>query len=432
VKHCNEGLANCLRQVALLVLFGIRVIGAESEVPGGATDSVPPVEKSLSAAVKDGATMLHVCAVRNWFHDVGLLLEHGADVDARTQNGFTPLHWAASADALTAARILIAAGADIDARAKGGITPLHWAADNNATNIVKLLLACGADVTSTTRKGLRPLHWAIMKNAEASAIAIADAELVEEGFEADPSRGIVESDTIAPTQKPVVIEHWEPFSVPLGRSVDLPFVWVDAMRMWVGKCEVSNEQYRRFQLNHDSGTYGGYTLNHDKQPAARLSWVEARSFCIWLNHICSNSLPNKFEFRLPTEEEWETFARCGDERVYPWGADFPPAYGNYSDEAARSTFSNWQGVPGYRDGYAASSEVRMSGKNDWGLFGVGGNVWEWCADWYGDERRYRVRRGGGWSFDGQRALRVDYRGFDRPADRYATVGFRLVAGPVRP
>ena len=431
MRHHSKAPGHSVRQLLLLAFLGAILTHAEPEAPDAENETLPPVQRSLSAVVKDGATMLHVCAVRDWFHDVGFLIEHGADVDARTKNGFSPLHWAASSDALTAARMLITAGADVDARAQGGITPLHWAADNNATNVVELLLACGADVTTTTGKGFRPLHWAIMKNAEAAAIAIADAELVEEGFESDAALKFVESNTIAPAQA-LVVEHWEPFSVPLGRSVSLPFVWLDAMRMWVGKHEVSNEQYRRFQLNHESGSYSGYTLNHDKQPAVRLGWVEAKSFCIWLNHICSNSLPAKYEFRLPTEKEWEIFARCGDERVYPWGDEWPPAYGNYSDEAARSTFLNWQGVPGYRDGYAASSEVRMSGKNDWGLFGVGGNAWEWCEDWYGEERRYRVRRGGGWSFDGQRALRVDYRGFDRPADRYATVGFRVVAGPILP
>jgi formylglycine-generating enzyme required for sulfatase activity len=71
--------------------------------------------------------------------------------------------------------------------------------------------------------------------------------------------------------------------------------------------------------------------------------------------------------------------------------------------------------------------VSQSGYNEWGIYGLAGNVWEWCLDWYTAKREYRVRRGGSWDFDTEPNLRINTIGFDRPEVRDDTIGFRVVA-----
>jgi formylglycine-generating enzyme required for sulfatase activity len=191
---------------------------------------------------------------------------------------------------------------------------------------------------------------------------------------------------------------------------------------------VSNGQYRRFNPRHTSMFREDFTLDANDQPVVCVSWDDARKYVAWLNRNYAAAIPKGWKVRLPREDEWEYVARCGGRRIYPWGNAWPPAYGNFSDLAARRSLSDWSGIRGYDDGFPVTCPVTQSGANEWGLYGMAGNVWEWCEDWYDASKKYKVRRGGGWDFDTQDALRVDARGFDRPEAKYDTIGFRLVIG----
>jgi len=402
-------------------------------------------EAAVHLTVAAGVTPLHVAAALDLDSMTAALLDRGADVEARTSRGFTPLHWAASRDAVHAARVLLERGANLEARSAAGITPLHWAANNNATNAVRLLLAQGADPLPKTDSGFTPLHWAVQEDAHVAAESLAfqavtlameaeaaaAAEAAPEQEDAEPAPDRAESPLPAPEESVPMAHLPRPafgrsLLVPLGFGEKLSFVWLERLGVWVGAHEITNGQYRRWRPKHNSMFHGGFSLNGNSQPVVYVSWEDALEFCRWLNKTHGDRVPRGCIFRLPTEVEWVTAARCGENRTYPWGNTWPPKYGNFSDLTARRSFANWRGIRRYDDGFAVTCPVYQSGANEWGIYGLAGNVWEWCSDWYSGARRYRLRKGGGWDFDGEASLRVDARGFDRPDARYDTIGIRLV------
>uniref|UniRef100_A0A8C3BXB8 Inactive C-alpha-formylglycine-generating enzyme 2 n=1 Tax=Cairina moschata TaxID=8855 RepID=A0A8C3BXB8_CAIMO len=121
-------------------------------------------------------------------------------------------------------------------------------------------------------------------------------------------------------------------------------------------------------------------------PVLHVSWNDARAFCKWKGK------------RLPAEEEWEFAARGGlEQRLYPWGNKFQPNRTNL-----------WQGdfprVDTAEDGYHGVSPVAaFSPQNNYGLYDLLGNTWEWTASEYltpGRSRQHaqkmHVLRGASW------------------------------------
>lgn len=106
----------------------------------------------------EGATLLHIAALRNRIEVVKLLIERGADVNAK--GGWwvvTPLHWAADNGHTEMVWLLLEQGADVNARTEEhGYTPLHWAANNGHRATVELLIAAGADVYAQSDNGDMP------------------------------------------------------------------------------------------------------------------------------------------------------------------------------------------------------------------------------------------------------------------------------------
>ena len=208
---------------------------------------------------------------------------------------------------------------------------------------------------------------------------------------------------------------------------------------WMGKYEVSNAQYQRFEARHDSGSYEAHSLNQADQPVVRVSWQEATAFANWLAGRTG------LRFRLATEAEWEYAARGGKTVSRPWGDESAQAcrYANIYDETAyKAKPLNWPNYP-CEDGQIAAAPVGKYAANGFGLFDMLGNVAEWTCSEYdsgyaGGESRCaalnaaaggrRVLRGGSWS-DYPGLVRFAYRFPAAPEYRKFDLGFRLVLTP---
>jgi len=182
----------------------------------------------------------------------------------------------------------------------------------------------------------------------------------------------------------------------------------------------------------------------EDHPVVFVSWEDANAFCAWLSE------KEKKEgriYRLPTDHEWSLAVGVGkkeDEKVspeekkgkiadeYPWGSEWPPPQGagNYSDQS-RKTQSPSLGatyLEKYNDTFPTTAPVMSFKPNQFGLYDVGGNVWEWVADKHSPSSAFFVIRGASWiDCSPGFLLSTDRYGEGRePIHRSAVIGFRCV------
>jgi formylglycine-generating enzyme required for sulfatase activity len=178
--------------------------------------------------------------------------------------------------------------------------------------------------------------------------------------------------------------------------------------IWIGKYEVTRVTWQTIM--------GGEAVRPDEQslPQINVSYEDVQAF---LRALRKKSGLN---FRLPTEAEWEKCCRAGNSA---------PQYGPLDEIAWHAGNSGGRSHP-----------VGKKRPNGFGLHDMLGNVWEWCADWYGKEYygmspitdpggpergRRRVTRGGGYLHGGN-YLRSAHRNDQDPAQSRPFLGFRLV------
>jgi len=253
----------------------------------------------------------------------------------------------------------------------------------------------------------------------------------------------------------------QPFENHLGmRFVPVPIIGgpTNGKRVLFSVWETRIRDYRPFaEATQREWPKAGPSVNDD-HPATMVTWKDAAAFCEWLSskERRAGQIGPKDTYRLPTDHEWSCAAGIGAEENpeippmsksgkvegYPWGLDFPPSFpvGNY---LGQERFPNIKSpdlpIPGYSDGFAETAPVGQFPANPQGLFDLGGNVFEMCADWADPvERSRKVLRGASWNNASRESLSVSRRNAltssqrsEISVQRFGTVGFRVVLQPAR-
>jgi hypothetical protein len=217
-------------------------------------------------------------------------------------------------------------------------------------------------------------------------------------------------------------------------------IWETRMRDFRAYAEANSNVHRSWENPIFGGAQVTPTPDH---PVVNVSWVDAKEFCEWLTRKeqQENRLGMHQFYRLPTDREWSTAVgleweegetpearNSGVPGVYPWGSQWPPPVGagNYADLTAKASFPSWEVIETYRDGFATTAPVGSFPPNQFGLYDLGGNVWEWTEDRFHPDKDLRVVRGGSWFNCEQQELLSSTRQNHLPTYRYDCYGFRVV------
>ena len=201
-----------------------------------------------------------------------------------------------------------------------------------------------------------------------------------------------------------------------GYNDERPPVTVDLDAYYMDRCEVTNAQFKLFMeaTGHSAPMYwDDEKYNQPEQPVVGVTWHDAAAYAKWAGK------------RLPTEAEWEKSSRGTDGRMYPWGNEWDSL--KCSSNIGADSRICPAPVASFRDG-----------ASPYGVMDMTGNVWEWCADWYGSNYSRsprknpkgpnfsgeRVLRGGSWCTTDHAYLRCANRNWFSPDFGFDDAGFR--------
>ncbi|MBL8800488.1 MAG: SUMF1/EgtB/PvdO family nonheme iron enzyme [Planctomycetes bacterium] len=197
---------------------------------------------------------------------------------------------------------------------------------------------------------------------------------------------------------------------------------------WMGETEVTQAQYSSLMGTNPSFFVGA------SRPVERVSWFNAQSYCAALTAQQSalGNVPAGYQYRLPTEAEWEYACRAGTTTEFNVGASLFC----YQAKFAYSYHS------GSSCGSSSHVPVASYAPNAWGLYDMHGNVWEWCLDSYAGYSAggvtdpfvtggpSRVLRGGSWGSYSSLCRSANRSYVSAPGLTGSGLGFRVVLAPI--
>ena len=252
----------------------------------------------------------------------------------------------------------------------------------------------------------------------------------------DDGRGADRNRAVDSPSFPGKVDPRGSMTMDLGKGVTLDLLWIRAGSFerrepahsfepgihiievggfWIGRTPVTQEQYKRVVGRNPSRFPGPL------RPVENVSWHDAMRFCSRASDI--SGMP----VALPSESQWEYACRAGSDATWCYGND-----GNVFGEYA------WYGS----NSDQKTHRVGQKKPNNWGLYDIHGNVWEWCI-WEdrGDGSRHngnpsygkfvpnlQALRGGSWG-DDPYSCRSAARGGDAADGGHERFGFRVVSLP---
>jgi len=215
-------------------------------------------------------------------------------------------------------------------------------------------------------------------------------------------------------------------AIKAGTFMRIKFPVTITRDFWIGKYEVTQAEYAAVMGRNPS-----HFIGDSNRPVEKVSFLDASNYCARLTQLerAARRLPADYEYRLPTEAEWEYACRAGSTNLFHFGDD-PSVAEQYAWTAENCE--------------ATTHPVGLKQPNAWGLYDTHGNVWEWCLDWFEPypakdvtdpvgpaTSKYKVFKGGGWNQDAEYA-RASSRFMMSPLNGIHFVGFRVVLGPTAP
>lgn len=191
---------------------------------------------------------------------------------------------------------------------------------------------------------------------------------------------------------------------------------------WLAETQVTQKFWME-TMGENPSQFKGENL-----PVELVSWENVQNFISILNKLVGSKV-----YRLPTEAEWEYSCKAGRNGPFNTGENLTTEQANFNGHYPYAGFPKGENRN-------TTTPIKTFPPNNWGLYDMHGNVWEWCQDWFGDyggnqvnptgpvSGQQRVIRGGSWA-DGGIVCRSSVRFSHFPGDSQGNIGFRLARSP---
>lgn len=263
--------------------------------------------------------------------------------------------------------------------------------------------------------------------ATAVALALVAAFACTTGCQERKPAGSIETGSAASSpSQPQLVPLTNMVLIKAGTFVRIRQPVTITRDFWIGKYEVTQAEYAAV-----TGSNPSHFTGDSNRPVEKLTCLDAEAYCAMVSarERQAGHLPPGYEYRLPTEAEWEYACRAGTTNRFSFGDDPKVA------DAYAWTLENSE---------STTHPVGLKRPNPWGLYDMHGNVWEWCRDWFAPfpsratidptgpaTSKFKVFRGGGWNQEIEFA-RSGNRFMMSPSNGIHFVGFRMALGPSLP